>query len=492
MMNNIQQHTRMIDEKKKDFEIEIDSLKEEIHIDKELEKKYVRTLDFRLLPFLALMYFFNSMDRSNLSNAYSDGFADDMHFKGQEYSLLLLLYYIPNSICDLPLNIMTKKFGAKLVLPSTMLIWGALSMIQAACENFGGMLTLRLLIGASEAGFFAGVIFYLTLFYTRDELALRISLFFGSALVSAAFTGLIAYGVFQVKNSLWGWQLLFIIEGGATVLISLFGYFWLSSTPATCYWLSPELKEIARLRHLKKTSNKVDTHFSFQECKDSLRCWHWWVYACIAFTYSLPWTTSSLFLTQIIQGMGFSIVKTNLYTVAPNCVGVVVLVLVCFSSDYFKERTYHISFSLALSIIALIILASVDSEKYRAVSYFACFLLCAGAYIPSALVHSWHNNNNLSESSRAFNSGVYVGLSNLSPIIVSATFRTQYLPRYVPTIIATCISAAICLVLVLSLGVWQKLQNRKKDKRYDSKLRAEDVDTNTLTNYSDPNWRFFT
>ncbi len=85
-------------------------------------------------------------------------------------------------------------------------------MIQTGCTNFGGMLVVRLLIGTAEAGFFAGTVFYLTLFYTRGELGFRIALYFGSALVAAACSGLLAYGVFRIKSSLEGWQYLCLSE----------------------------------------------------------------------------------------------------------------------------------------------------------------------------------------------------------------------------------------------------------------------------------------
>lgn len=97
-----------------------------------------------------------------------------------------------------------------------MIGWGAMALIQCGAKNFGGMLVLRLLLGAFEAGFFAGVVFYLTLFYTRGELGFRIAIFFGSALLAGAFSGLISYGVFQIENSLPGWKWLFIIEGKRT------------------------------------------------------------------------------------------------------------------------------------------------------------------------------------------------------------------------------------------------------------------------------------
>lgn len=75
-------------------------------------------MDCYLLPFLSLMYFFNSVDRSNLGNAKTDGMDKDLNFKGNEYSLLILLFYVPFGLCDLPLNLLTKRFSGKVMLPT--------------------------------------------------------------------------------------------------------------------------------------------------------------------------------------------------------------------------------------------------------------------------------------------------------------------------------------------------------------------------------------
>ena len=88
--------------------------------------------------------------------------------------------------------------------------------------------------------------------------------------------------------------------------------------------------------------------------------------------------------------MGYSTVKTNLWTVAPNCVGFVVLLCFAKSSDYFRERGFHIAAALSISLVGMIILASIDALENKGVAYFACFLMASGAYIPSVLVHSWY------------------------------------------------------------------------------------------------------
>ncbi|KAI5247670.1 MFS general substrate transporter [Aureobasidium subglaciale] len=376
-------------------------------VDAASERAYVWKMDCYLLPFLSLMYFFNSVDRSNLGNAKTDGIDIDLHFTGNQYSLLLLLFYIPNGLCDLPLNMLTKRFSGRVMLPALMLGWGAMALVQSAAKNFGGLLALRLVLAVFEAGFFAGAVFYLSLFYARGELGFRIAIFFGSALLASAFSGLISYGVFQVHSShVQGWQLLFVIEGSLTCMVALVGFFWLPATPESAWFLDDTEKLAARLRMLRDGSSEVGTEFNLKDCFRTWNNWKFALWCIISFTYSVAFTTTATFLPQIVARLGFSAVKTNLWTVAPNSVGFVVLLCITKSSDYFRERSLHIVLALCISLTGLIILTAIDVVDNKAVAYFACFLLCSGSYIPSCLVHSWHNNNNVNESSRAATTGL--------------------------------------------------------------------------------------
>lgn len=88
-----------------------------------------------------------------------------------------------------------------------------MSMLGAAAKNFGGLVACRIILGAAESGFLPGVIFYLTTFYKRKELAKRLCVFYAATELAGAFTGLIAFGVFQIQSHLKGWQYLFLIEG---------------------------------------------------------------------------------------------------------------------------------------------------------------------------------------------------------------------------------------------------------------------------------------
>ncbi|OHF01812.1 major facilitator superfamily transporter [Colletotrichum orchidophilum] len=457
------------------------------------ERSYVRKMDIWLLPFLSIMYFFNSVDRSNLGNAETDGMSKDLGFKGEQYSLLILLFYVPNGLCDLPLNLLTKRFSGRKVLPALMVGWGAMALIQAACKNFGGMLAIRLILGAFEAGFFAGAVFYLTLFYTRGELGFRIALFFGSALLASAFSGLISFGVFRIQDPhVHGWMWLFIIEGALTVIFGIVAFWWLPASPQTAWFLGEAEREVATLRSLRDGTRNVEEEFSFKQC---FRTWYDWkfpIWCIISLTYPVAFSTTANFLPLVIGRLGYNKVTTNLLTVPPNVAGFLVLLAVTYSSDRNRERTFHIIASLTTSLIGLVVLAAIDAKAHVAVAYFACFLLTAGAYIPSCLVHSWHNNNNLSENSRAATTGLLVGLGNLGGILSAGTFRTTYAPRYAPTLLATAGCNVTCIIFTLWLGLWMRKENHRKNKEQGVDLRAEDVETRDLADgEKDPRWRFF-
>jgi hypothetical protein len=128
------------------------------------------------------------------------------------------------------------------------------------------------------------VVFYLTLFYTRGELGFRLAIFFGSALLAAAFSGLISYGVFQIEiPAVKGWMWLFIIEGGMTVIVGAVAYIWLPSAPEHAWFLNAKEKAAARARSLRDGSRTVGSKFSLKQAFGTWRGWRFGVVCRIPF-----------------------------------------------------------------------------------------------------------------------------------------------------------------------------------------------------------------
>lgn len=289
---------------------------------------------------------------------------------------------------------------------------------------------------------------------------------------------------------------LFIIEGSLTVVLGVLGFFWLPASPSTAWFLTNEEKAVAKSRHLRDGSGSIGDRFRLQDCFCNWRDCKFAVWCIISFTYPVAFSTTANFLPLILQRLGFGTVVTNLLTVPPNLVGFVILLIMTRSSDRNRERSFHIVGALSLSLVGLIMLAAIPPDEYKsdiASAYFACFLLCSGAYVPSCLVHSWHNNNNPQETSRAATTGLLVGLGNLAGIISAGTFRTTFSPRYIPTLVATASCNIICIIFTLGLGIWMRRENKRRDREHDVVLRAGDIHMSAMCDLGtqDPKWRYF-
>lgn len=261
-------------------------------------------------------------------------------------------------------------------------------------------------------------------------MAFRMAIMQSFAVLASAFSGLISFGVFQIDDpAVHGWQWLFIIEGSMTLLTGIIGFWWLPDRPQTAWFLTERERKASTVRLLRDSSSEVTTSLELKSAFQSWKDWKFPIWCIISATYPVAYATAMNFFPLIVQRLGFSTIKTNMWTVAPNLVGAVVLLVVAKSSDYFRERGFHMVFSLVVSLIGMLILATVDLLAHTGVAYFACFLMAAGAYIPSCLFHAWHNNNNLNENSRAANTGFLVGIGNLVGILSAATFRTEYAPK---------------------------------------------------------------
>jgi MFS family permease len=144
-----------------------------------------------------------------------------------------------------------------------MMLWAIVSAVTALSKDFVGLLLTRFFLGVTEAPFYPGAVYILSLFYTRKEVATRIAILYTGNILATAFAGLIAAGIFHGMDNLGGiagWKWLFILQGIVTFLVALVGYFVLPDTPLTTKWLSQEERDLAYNRmELDTVENKGQT-----------------------------------------------------------------------------------------------------------------------------------------------------------------------------------------------------------------------------------------
>ena len=307
-----------------------------------------------------------------------------------------------------------------------------MTVLTVAATNFGGMMALRWFLGKdhyslllatqanclpgmAESAFFPLVIYYLTTFYRRGELARRLAIFYAASNIANAFSGLLSFGVFRITNtSLTPWRYLFLIEGLLTVFFSFFVFFYLPQSAATAKFLNEEEKKLAYHRIQVDSSSTVNEKFNL---KDSLKIFHQpstYAFLAIEICLGVPLQSVSLFLPQIVGRLGYSSIKTNLYTVAPNVSGAVMLLILAFSSDYTRRRGPFIVLGFLFTFTGFIIYAAIDVLERKTIAYFACFMMCWGTSAPSVLLSTWYNNNTPHEGRRVVLTSVGVPLVRIS------------------------------------------------------------------------------
>src|ERR1700735_2588976 len=207
----------------------------------ELETSTIRALSWRLIPFLVLAYFFAYLDRVNLGFAALTMNAD-LKFSPTVFAWGAGMFFIGYFIFEVPSNLALEKFGASRWIARIMVTWGIISALMSLVSGEWGFYILRFLLGVAEAGFFPGIILYLTYWYPAEYRARFLAAFAIavpiSTVIGAPVSGLLLGldGAIGLK----GWQWLFIIEGVPSILLGLVTWFYLTDRPEHAAWLSAE------------------------------------------------------------------------------------------------------------------------------------------------------------------------------------------------------------------------------------------------------------
>ena len=240
------------------------------------ERRVVRKFDQRLVTLVGVLFLLSFLDRSNIGNALVAGMEEDLELTGGRYSWLLTVFYISYILFE-PLILCWKVVPPQIWCTSVMLGWGLVATLQAATYSWSGLMACRFFLGLAEAGYGPGIPYFLSFFYLRHEVGLRIGLFFSSAPLANTFAGALAYGITSGYPSLASWRLLFLVEGVPTLLMAPVAYFCLPDTPEQASYLTEEEKSIAKARGVRQAGEaKRIGSLNWKEVAAALvdvKCW---------------------------------------------------------------------------------------------------------------------------------------------------------------------------------------------------------------------------
>lgn len=273
---------------------------------------------------------------------------------------------------------------------------------------------------------------------------------------------------------------MFVIEGGCTVLFSFFAFWYLPNSAGEAHFLSEEEQKVAFQRIQLDSSSVVNEKFNLRESLTIFKEPTSWMIFAIQVCLGVPLQSVNLFLPQIITRLGYGTVKTNLYTVAPNVSGAVVLIVLSFLSDYTRLRFPFVALGFLFTFIGMVIFAGIDVESQLQVAYFASFMMTWGTSAPSVLLDVLYNNNVANENKRVLLTSVAVPMANMMGVVSSNIFRNQDRPKYIPALATTAAFGGTGLVLTLAFGAYMILDNRKRDKKQGVKVKPTEIPTEKL------------
>ncbi|EHK27172.1 uncharacterized protein TRIVIDRAFT_34355 [Trichoderma virens Gv29-8] len=431
----------------------------------ELSRRVNRKMDFAMLPLLSLIYLFNGLDKGNIGNAETQGITGS-HFW---------------------------RFFS----------WGALTIGQAFIKGRGALIAIRLVIGLFEAGFYPTCVSYLSFFYGRFDLAVRVAIFYGQYAIAGAFSGAISFGVFHLKSgSLLNWQYLFVIEGSLTCFVAILAWFLLPRGPGSAWFLKQEEREFAAERMRRDTALFIQHEYgkdglekdrlSKRDAIEAAKDWKFYGVIFFNICASVPTQAFSIFLPLVLQGLGFASIQANLMTVPPYVCGAVGLYIFALSSDHRQvtskhDRGWHIIASIAIGIIGLILTVTVEASGGR---YAGLCILLFGCYVSAPLTVAWLSGNTPEPGKRTLILGAN-GFGNLAGIIGSQIFAAKYGPSYKTSFYVTLGIAIVALLGYTGYRFALAAANRYKKEKM-AQMTPEELERERTdhTRYGDRKYTF--
>jgi D-galactonate transporter len=323
------------------------------------ERQLFAKVAWRIIPFLFLCYVVSFLDRINIGFAQLQ-MKHDLGFSDAMYGLGAAVFYVGYVLCEVPSNMLLAKFGARKTFTRIMLLWGLASVSMMFVSKPAHFYVLRFLLGVFEAGFFPGIVLYLTYWFPASRRAAVMSVFFAGVAVAGVLGGLVSGLIMRDMNGLmglFGWQWMFAIEGAPAVLLAFVALFYLVDKPKDAPWLSDEEKtQIVKLCAQDQTgaqTGKAHKHDarSFAAALLNPRVY---LFAFIYFSLTCASLTLNFWMPLMIRDFGIKdVVQVSLYTVIPNAIGAVGLILIARRSDRMKERRKHFAFCTIGGGIAL-------------------------------------------------------------------------------------------------------------------------------------------
>jgi D-galactonate transporter len=396
---------------------------------------------WRLIPFLLICYIIAYLDRVNVGFAKLQ-MQSALGFSDVVYGLGAGMFFIGYFFFEVPSNIILHRVGARRWIARIMVTWGVISASMMFVETEMQFYVIRFLLGVAEAGFFPGIILYLTYWYPAQRRGRIVSLFMTGIPLAGVIGGPLSGWIMKTWDQVWGyqgWQWMFLLEALPAIVVGFMVYWYLDDRITDAKWLSESERQMLAQRIEEEDQTKE--HMPVMAVLKNKRVW---VMSAIYFSLAMSLYGVSFWLPTIINGMG---VKDNLtiglLSAVPWLAGVFSMLWFGRSADKHKERRWHLVIPMLMAATGLVLSVLLASNVY--LSFLALILACMG--IVSGIPLFWSLPTSFLAGAAAA-----AGIAAINSIANLAGFVAPYVVGWLKQITQSTDSGMYLLACVLLTG----------------------------------------
>ncbi|KAI6040794.1 major facilitator superfamily domain-containing protein [Pisolithus marmoratus] len=415
-----------------------------------------KKFDRWVLPMCTAMYLISFFDMNNIGNARIAGMQTALNISDYQYTMALTFALVPYFAMELPSNLILKRIGPNRLLPTMVTMWGIAAAMQGFVTGYTGLLLCRFFLGLTQGGLFPGLVLYLSSFYPRERLQIRITTFFASASLTGAFSGLLAAAITKMDGigGRPGWAWVFILEGLFTIVFGIFSFLILPRSPETARFLSLEERSyvVSKLKSSKAISeDDREDDFSWIEVLRAVCSPQVFMLCVVLFFGGTLLFGLAFFEPTIVAGLGYTGNQAQLMSVPPFIFAFLASMISAFISDRYGCRGLTV---IIFAIWCIIGFSMFYATTSRHIQYVSLFFSVTGAYASAPAEITWVANNSAPHVRRASSIALGSVASNSGGILAIWLLGSLSPgPNYTAATI-TFIAMSIGLVVVSSLNVF--------------------------------------
>lgn len=386
------------------------------------------------------------------------------NLQGQQYSWVGSIFYFGYLIWEYPTTLLIARLPTAKYLTINTVFWGIVVALTAACSNFGGLMTVRFLLGVAEATITPAFMFLTSTWYTRDEMPTRLGIWFAGNSVGGLCSSLMAFGIGHVDDNVRPWRWMYIILGVGTFLWSIPIFIFLPDSISKARFLSPEERQYAADRVvISGTGSTENTKWKFEQVKECLIDPKTWLIFCIEILTQIPNGGTHSFSNIVITSFGFTELQSTLINIPYSVLAASIIAGTGWLAGRYRTLDCLLIIAVVVPCVTGAAIIYNRDRVDRGVQLFAYFLLCSGpAAMPlnMSLVQANYRGVTKKMTITAMIFMAYCAGNIAGPQF----FRDHEEPTYATAFQTIMVCYALVIILALTLRFYLQWMNRRRTR----------------------------